>query len=317
MLWAYPDRVCRRRTNDPSAAVMVGGGGVRLAGESIVRQSEFFLALDVSHDPRSPSREGLVRIASTIRAQWLWEMFPQSITRQRSTVFDPQRQRVVGLGEVRYRDLVISEDRDAQVDALEAHRALAGALRPRALEIFTADEHSALLLARVALLRQWMPEHSWPALDQPQLAEVIEELCRGKRSVTEVQKSELTGALEALLPYPLDALLRQHAPQTIEVPSGSRLAISYAIGQPPILAVRIQEIFGWKDTPRIAAGRVPILLHLLGPHWRPVQITDDLRSFWSTTYFQVRKELRVRYPKHSWPDNPLAAAPQAKGTRRR
>jgi ATP-dependent helicase HrpB len=84
-----------------------------------------------------------------------------------------------------------------------------------------------------------------------------------------------------------------------------------------VLAVRLQEIFGWTETLRLAGGRVPLLLHLLGPNYRPVQITNDLKSFWSTTYFQVRKDLRVRYPKHSWPDNPLTATPQAKGPRRK
>lgn len=316
MLFAYPDRVCRRRASDPSAALMVGGGGVRLAADSVVRQDEFFLALDVSHDPRSPSREALVHIASAIRVEWLMELFPHSITRQRTTVFDPQRQSVVSLGTVRYRDLVISEDRNARVDAHEAGQTLAAVLRPRAAEIFAADEQAARLLARVDLLRRWMPEHPWPPMDQSQLAPVIEELCRGKRSVKDVENGPLAAILEALLPFPLDTLLRQHAPETIQVPSGSRIRISYAAGQPPVLAVRIQEIFGLKDTPRIAAGRLPIILHLLGPHWRPVQITDDLRSFWSTAYFQVRKDLRVRYPRHSWPDDPLTAAPQAKGARR-
>jgi ATP-dependent helicase HrpB len=84
-----------------------------------------------------------------------------------------------------------------------------------------------------------------------------------------------------------------------------------------VLAVRLQELFGWTETPSIAGGRVPVRLHLLGPNFRPVQITDDLRSFWSTTYFQVRKDLRVRYPKHSWPEDPLHAKPEAKGSRRR
>jgi len=315
MLHAYPDRVCRRRANDPSAAVMVGGSGVRLADESVVRQGEFFLALDASHDPRSPSREARVRLASAIRVEWLSELFPASITRQRLPVFDPQRQRVVGLGEVRYLDLVISEDQDAQVDATEAGKVLATALRPRAAELFNTDEHAASLLARVALLRQWMPEQPWPKLDETQLAEVMDELCRGKRSMREVQSASLTAVLQGLLPYPLDALLRQHAPQTIQVPSGKNIRIDYATGQPPVLAVRIQEIFGWKQTPRIAGGKVPLLLHLLGPHGRPVQITDDLQSFWSNTYFQVRKDLRVRYPKHSWPEDPLSAAPRIRRNR--
>ncbi len=93
------------------------------------------------------------------------------------------------------------------------------------------------------------------------------------------------------------------------IPSGRRVRLVYERGRPPMLAARLQELFGWSETPRVARGRVPVLLQILGPNHRPVQVTDDLRSFWATTYFQVRKDLRGRYPKHSWPDDPLAALP--------
>jgi ATP-dependent helicase HrpB len=99
----------------------------------------------------------------------------------------------------------------------------------------------------------------------------------------------------------------------MQVPSGNRLAIRYTPGQPPTISVRLQEIFGWTETPRIAQGRVRLRVELLGPNYRPVQLTDDLQNFWATTYFQVRKDLRARYPKHSWPEDPLTAPAQAKG----
>ncbi len=107
-------------------------------------------------------------------------------------------------------------------------------------------------------------------------------------------------------------------PEALLVPSGSRIKLDYRpLGEgPPVLAVRLQELFGWIATPRICGGRVAVLIHLLGPNYRPVQITDDLASFWATTYFQVRKDLRSRYPKHAWPDDPLAARAEARGGRR-
>jgi ATP-dependent helicase HrpB len=316
-LQAYPDRVCRRRRSDRSAAIMTGGSAVRLDPESVVGQDEFFLALDARDDPRSQNREAMVRIASAIRLEWLMEMFPQFITRERTTLFDDERQRVVGRGIVRYRDLVLSEESDAAVDPREAGKTLAAALRPRAKQIFSDDERTANLLARVALLRRFMPEHPWPSFDDAELADALENLCEGKSSVAEITRIPLADTLAAKLQYPLDQLLRQHAPEALEVPSGSRIDLQYRPEQAPILAVRLQEVFGWRETPRIAAGRVPVLLHLLGPNFRPVQITDDLRSFWATTYFQVRKDLRVRYPKHSWPDDPITAKPVAKGKARK
>jgi ATP-dependent helicase HrpB len=130
----------------------------------------------------------------------------------------------------------------------------------------------------------------------------------------------LEHALRALLAYPLDRELDRLAPETLEVPSGSKIRIEYALsstgsGPPPtpILAVRLQELFGLTETPRIVNGRVALLLHLLSPGYKPIQITQDLKSFWSTAYFEVRKDLRVRYPKHKWPEDPLSAAPEAKG----
>src|SRR5207302_6064731 len=133
----------------------------------------------------------------------------------------------------------------------------------------------------------------------------------GKRSLDELRLAPLVPLLESRLAYPLDRLLAEHAPETITVPSGSRIRVQYATNQRPVLAVRLQELFGWTDTPRIAGGRVPVVIHLLGPNYRPVQITDDLRSVWTTTYFQVRKDLRTRYPKHPWPEDPPTATPQA------
>jgi ATP-dependent helicase HrpB len=294
---------------------MTGGGGVRLDAESVVRQSELFLALDARDDPRSGSREALVRIASAIRQEWLVEMFPQSISRERTTQFDEKRGRVIGHGIVRYRDLVLSEENDAPVEV--TGETLAIALRPRAAELFAKNERAANFLARITLLRKWMPEHPWPALDNNDLGDALAELCVGKKSVEEVERLPLADALESRLGFPLDRILRQQAPETIEVPSGSQIRLEYTANQPPVLKVRLQEVFSWRETPRIAGGRVAVVLHLLGPNYQPVQITGDLRSFWTTTYFQVRKDLRMRYPKHSWPDDPLTAKPQAKGGRKR
>jgi len=315
-LLAYPDRVCRRRASDPKTGVMVGGGGVRLAHESVVHNAEFFVALDARHDQRSQTREALVRIASAIDVQWLEELFPRQVRTERALHYDESRQRVVGSVRQFYRDLLLRDDPHAAVDPVEAGKVLAGTLAPRAGEIFGGDEESAEFLARVALLRKHMPEHPWPPFDDAQLREILTDACAGKRSLDELRQASLAAALMQRLPYPLDRLIDQHAPRTIEVPSGNRIRVQYSPIQPPTLAARIQELFGWHETPRIAGGRVPIVLHLLGPNFRPVQVTDDLRSFWTNTYPQVRKDLRARYPKHAWPEDALTAKAQVRGHRR-
>lgn len=318
-LLAYPDRVCRRRASDPLAAAMVGGGGVRLAPESIVGPAvsyEFFVALDARQDERSNTREAVVRIASAIDPAWLAEFFPGEVRTERVVVYDPEREAVTGSLRTWYRDLLLREEKNVSVSPPAAAAALAAAVLPRAREIITSDDAAAQLLARVDLLRRHMPEHPWPTFDDAALGEVLTEASAGKRSLEDLRRAPFASLLMARLPYPLDRLLDQHAPDAVAVPTGNRIRLKYAAGQAPVLAVRLQEVFGWTDTPTIAGGRVPVLLHLLGPNYRPVQITSDLRSFWTTTYFQVRKDLRVRYPKHSWPQDPLSAKPEAKGRRR-
>ena len=127
----------------------------------------------------------------------------------------------------------------------------------------------------------------------------------------------LANAVRGRLFYPLDRVLDEDAPDAIAVPSGNRIRLDYSANGPPVLAVRLQELFGWTQTPRVVQGRVPVRLHLLGPNYRPVQVTDDLTNFWATTYFQVRKDLRARYPKHSWPEDPLSATAEARGRPRK
>jgi ATP-dependent helicase HrpB len=316
LLLAYGDRVCRRRSEGSETALMVGGIGVRLAAESVVRDAEFFLALDARHDQRSATRQSLVRLASAIDPAWLHELFPHAIRRVREAVYDQERDRVVGLGQIFYHDLLIQQDADASVDPNKAAQILAEAARPHALQIFQDNPAARLLLSRIEFLRLHMPEHPWPVFDSNTLADLLTTITAGKRSVQQLRESPLAPLIESQLPYPLNRLLDQHAPETLAVPTGNRIRLTYGDNQSPILAVRLQELFGLADTPRLAGGRVPVLLHLLAPNYRPVQITTDLKSFWSDAYFHVRKDLRAQYPKHSWPEDPLTAPPQAKGSRR-
>ena len=325
-LYAYPDRVCRRRTSDPSAAAMVGGGGVRLAPESSVRRHEFFIALDPRHDERNPRAEAVVRIASGIEPAWLDEMFPHEIRRERAAVYDAQRDRVVGQGQVLYRDLVLRNDKDAAVDDETAAHVLMDYITvPRAWELLWADELMARWLTRYEFLTVAMPDLNFKPITPGIMRELVESAVQGKRSLAEVRRA-LFDAVQGTLDYHQTRALAIEAPESITVPTGNRIKLEYrGINtwgvrdqvEPPVLAVRLQELFGMTQTPRIAGGRVAVRLHLLGPNYRPVQITDDLQSFWKTTYFQVRKDLRVRYPKHAWPEDPLTAKPEAKGTRRR
>ncbi len=315
LLLAFPDRLVRRRGAE-GTGLMVGGRGVRLAPDSVVRDAELFLALDAREERRGGRREVQVFLASAVAPEWLEELRPEALRRTNTTVFDPSRRRVVGVVQVWYEDLLLREDVTSDLDMTEAGRVLAE-------EIRRLDSNPALecprvreWLARVDLLRRAIPELGWFAHEREILAEVMEEACQGKTSLDEIEQMDLIPLLEARLDRQQARELREGAPESLAIPSGRRIRLSYEPGRPPVLAARLQELFGWTETPRVARGRVPVLLHILGPNQRPVQVTDDLHSFWTTTYFQVRKDLRGRYPKHSWPDDPLRAPPVGPGRRK-
>ena len=175
--------------------------------------------------------------------------------------------------------------------------------------------------ARVEFLRRTDgPSSAWPDLSDAQLSQTLEQwlgpYLSGITTLDRVKRMPLDQPLHALLSWDLQRQLDRLAPTHLAVPSGSNIRVDYESADVPILAVRLQELFGCRDTPRVAGGKVPVMLHLLSPAKRPVQVTKDLASFWKSAYVEVKKELRGRYPKHHWPDDPLAALPTAKTKRR-
>jgi ATP-dependent helicase HrpB len=161
-----------------------------------------------------------------------------------------------------------------------------------------------------------MPELELPALDADGLRTLLPLVAHGCRSFDELRRAAWLGVIQGQLSPQQRQAVEREAPERIEVPSGSRIKLAYEPGRPPVLAVRIQEIFGMMETPRIAGRRVAVLLHLLAPNMRPQQVTDDLASFWRTTYHQVRKDLRRRYPKHAWPEDPYQAIAERRPQRK-
>jgi ATP-dependent helicase HrpB len=310
LLTAYPDRVARRCDGDRSRGLIVGGKGVQLAPSCGVRDAPLFICIDVD----SRSAEAWVRQASAIQRDWL---SPAAISAGVEVAFDAESERVSARRVIRYEDLVLEESVAALPEREEVARVLAAAAQARLDQVLpAADSPGGSLLVRVRCLREWLPELELPSFDEAQLRELVPWLCAGCRSFEDLRRADWLSALQGCLTPRQRRAVEVEAPERFEVPSGSRVALQYAPGRPPILAVRIQEIFGLAETPRIAAGRVRVLLHLLAPNYRPQQVTDDLASFWATTYAQVRKELRARYPRHAWPENPLTAAPERRPRRK-
>ncbi len=312
-LAAYPDRVARRRDPGSHRFVLAGGRGATLDPASGVRRAEFAVALRLDAGRRGERAEARIRWASEIDPAWLTPV----ATRTR-VVFDPEGERVNGWEETTYEDLVLAE-RPQRPDPAEAARLLAAEAARDPQHALRPSPEARALVARCRFLARELPDLGFPAWDQGDWSALLGELCRGKTSFGELRRADLPAALLRPLSWPQRDALDREAPERVEVPSGSRLALAYPEDgpSPPVLAVKIQEVFGWAEGPRVARGRVAVLLHLLGPHGRPLQVTADLRSFWTATYPEVRKEMRGRYPRHRWPEDPWAALPTRRTTQPR
>jgi ATP-dependent helicase HrpB len=258
-----------------------------------------------------------VRLASAVDRDWLAEG-PNAAANLRTTeeiVYHPSRRQVEGRLRTSWMDLVLDETPVAISDGTAAAAILAREAASQLDRVLPgADSAAGAFLARCRWLATAAPDLGLPALDDTAVAMLLPDMCTGLRSLDDVKAADWLAHLQALVGHQRIAEIERLAPATIDLPTGKRHRLTYEPGGQPVLAVRIQELFGVRDTPRIAAGRVPVLLHLLGPNHRPQQVTIDLAGFWQNTYPAVKKELRRRYPKHAWPDDPLVA--RDKGSKR-
>jgi len=316
LLAGFPDRLCRRRKAGAAEALMVGGRGVKLLPESGV-DAGLFLALSLEGRGAAAG----VGIAEAVDEALLKDAAAGLLSTTTEAVLDEARGAFVGVRRTRFADLIIDERDGVAVDDDAVARGLAAAFAERFARLFAPDDAAQSLLERLRFARLALPDDGFPAVDDDALQALLPDLChelvrRGRRRLEDVAAADWRGAIAGLLDWPHQQLLDAEVPAKLTVPTGNALRVDYAPalqGAAPVLAVRLQECFGWLDTPRVARGRVAVVLHLLSPGYKPVQVTTDLRSFWQRGYKEVRAELRARYPKHSWPDDPLSAAPVAKG----
>ena len=315
LLNAYPDRVARRRTGDPTRGVMLGGRGVVLDRACRVTDGAFFLA----HDPREATHtqrvsEAIVSIATRLEPEWLEEAFPAMVCERLDHRYDAAREQVVSVRQHLYGDLLLTESPASPRDDLEgAARALAAYIEEHAIELIRDDPSCDQFLKRARFLLHHAPasmnRNGVGELSDIAVGQMLAAMAAGCTRLAEVRGQGWADALRAAMPHRFVRSMDDLAPATIGVPSGRQLRLTY--GEPdeaPVLEVKLQEMFGCHDTPCVANG-VPVMLHLMSPGQRPVQVTRDLRSFWSSTYHEVRRELRARYPRHPWPDDPNTAPP--------
>ena len=280
---------------------MVGGRGVRLARESAVKDAELFVC--VSLDDRSgPRSEALVRIASAVERDWLP---PERLRETTVLEFEEERQRIVAHRRKTFDDLVLDDKEVPIPDAEAASALLTQVAGTRIGDVLPRDNPDwENLLARLRFLHRHCPDLAIPETNETTFIELLASLSGSARSLEELRRAPWRETFLGMLSHAQRGALDREAPERLPVPTGNSIRLDYSDPAQPVLAARIQELFGLKETPRLARGRVPALLHLLAPNGRPQQVTADLTSFWKTTYAEVRKELAARYPRHSWPLDP-------------
>jgi len=300
--------VARRRRPHAPELVLSEGGSAVLDPTSVVQEPILLLALDAEQRTGPRGAEVRVRVASAIEAEWLLELFPDRLSDEDRLVFSEESGRVERLTRLAYGAVTLEERRVPAEVSEEVEALLAEALRARGLAAAVDTSRLDALRARLELARSLFPDQHWPELDEAGLARV---LARGRRSLAEVREADPAAALLGALSPEAVRLLARELPERVMLPGGRSVQVHYGAGQPPWIASRLQDFFGLQEGPTIARGRVPLVLHLLAPNQRAVQVTQDLAGFWSRHYPSLRRELGRRYPRHAWPEDPLHASAPA------
>ncbi|NAZ75894.1 ATP-dependent helicase HrpB, partial [Kineococcus sp. T13] len=307
---AHPERVARSRGR---GFATVGGSGVEVdAGSPLAGAS--WLAVAVAD--RVPGRAaGRVRLAAPLSEEIARDVVGTTVVDEVAWRADGGRGDVVARRSVRLGALELSEQPLAAPDPAAVAAAVAEGVRREGLGLLRFGPAAQLLRRRVACCRAALGE-PWPDLGDEHLLATLGDWLgaqlAGVRSRADLARIDVTAALRALLPWPQAGRLDELAPEQLPVPSGRSVRLDYADPAAPVLALKLQEAFGWTASPRLVDGRVPVVLHLLSPAGRPLAVTADLASFWRGAYAQVRSEERGRYPKHPWPEDPLTAVATAR-----
>jgi ATP-dependent helicase HrpB len=322
ILAGYPDRVARRRPSGDAhergaELLLSGGGAAELAPESVVRRAEFLVAVDAEERVETSraraqsarAAKTLVRLASAVEPDWLLDLFSDALKEKTEARWNAQSERVEVVRRLVYDQLVIDEWRAEKATGGEVTQKLAEAALSVGAQAFGAGEDVERLIARVEFVGRAFPEASLPVLGDEDVSAALAEMCEGRRSFAQlrdaVRGGELLERVRRRLTHEQSRMLAQMAPERVTLARGRQARISYEAGQSPFVASRLQDFFGMREGPKVAGGRVALVLQLLAPNGRAVQVTTDLAGFWTRHYPQTRRELGRRYPRHAWPEDPL------------
>jgi len=306
LAFAYPDRIARRRPGSDNRFLMSNGRGALFSEAEPLAAADMLVAAHLDG-----SAEARIYLAASLNDEQLLKYHAARVTEVTEVRWDEREHCVQARRQQRLGELVLSDRRweDAPPEAIQS--ALLEGIRRAGIETLPWTDAARATWTRIAFMHRLSPQ-DWPDVSDATLLVTLDDwllpYLAGMSRLAHLKQLDLQAVLLALLPWAQQRQLDELAPTHCVVPSGSRVRLDYSQDN-PVLAVRLQEMFGLQQTPRVGGGKVPVLIHLLSPARRPVQITQDLAAFWKGSYHEVRKEMKGRYPKHYWPADPLQAQP--------
>ena len=268
-----------------------------LARESVVT-APLFVAKEIT-EVQGRDLTVLLNGATAIKEEWLRELFPEDFTETTDVVYDSTMRRVFAETQKRFRDLVLDSERSDKPPREAAARILAAEVNAGRLVLNEWSDAVEQWILRVNWLREWMPELELPGITEDDRQALVEQICLGAVSYKEIKDKPVWPVVKGWLSAQQQAWVEEHVPERLELPCGRRAKVTYSADGPPRLAARIQDLYGVKGL-WVAARRVPVLIEILAPNQRPVQVTDNLANFWRETYPKLKQELQRKYPKHEW-----------------
>ncbi len=321
LLLGYPDRVGRLRRPENETrrsereVLFASGGSAALSPESSVSNVDLVIAIDAEERSVGGRTRTLVRIASAIESDWLLENLTDKIADKVEVYWNEPKERAEVARRLCYEELVLEETpARLEGEAKElASKELFRAASAKGTRAFIEGDALDDWMKRLRFARAHCPDAALQEIGDAEIARALQEACENIRSFAELRAVGLTSKVRGLLSHSEANKLNEIAPETWTLPGGRKAKVNYVDGAPPFIESRLQDFFGMKDGPAIALGRVKVVLHLLAPNYRAVQVTTDLKGFWERHYAAIARELRRKYPKHAWPDDPINAAPPVFG----
>eukprot|EP00163_Fabomonas_tropica_P008593 TRINITY_DN1831_c0_g6_i1.p1 TRINITY_DN1831_c0_g6~~TRINITY_DN1831_c0_g6_i1.p1 ORF type:complete len:829 (+),score=76.29 TRINITY_DN1831_c0_g6_i1:451-2937(+) len=312
---AYPDRIGRRRPGSAPRYQLSNGKGAALREDDPMARHEWLVAAELD----GKARESTIYLAAPVDLRDLEQDLAGHIVEGEEALWDEKRGTIIARHVRRLGELVLAEKELAKPDPELIQQGLMDAVRRKGLNSLPWTQVSNQWCARVRMLASAFPGE-WPDVSEQALLNTLESwlgpFLPGMKRWTDLGKLNLVQALTSLLDYSQQQQLAELMPETLTIPTGQKVSLDYTGDNGPVLAAKLQALFGWTETPKVAGGRIPVVIHLLSPAQRPLAVTADLASFWVNAYPEVRKDMRGRYPKHPWPEDPFTAEPQ-QGTKKR